>query len=75
VQYGSAAFDAVNSFRVPAWTRLDLGVRYSFDEKSRLTIRAEVENVADNRHWESAFSGLLSPGGPRVVNASILKVF
>ena len=31
---GSAAFDAVNSFRLPAWNRLDLGARYSFGEKN-----------------------------------------
>ena len=72
---GSAAFDAVNSFRVPAWNRLDLGARYSFGEKKPLTIKAEIENVADDRHWASAFSGGLSPSGPRVVNVSILKVF
>ena len=66
MQNGSAAFDATDRFRVPSWTRLDLGARYSFGEKRPLTIRAEVENVADGRYWASAFSGGLTPSGPRV---------
>ena len=75
MQNGSAAFDAANHFRVPSWTRLDLGARYSFGDKRPLTIRAEVENVADGRYWASAFSGGLAPSGPRVVNVLISKHF
>jgi iron complex outermembrane receptor protein len=75
MQNGSAAFNAVNTYRVPSWTRLDLGARYSFGEEKPLTIRAEVENVANNRYWASAFSGGLVPSGPRVVNVWISKVF
>lgn len=75
MQNGSAAFDAVNSYRVPSWTKLDLGARYTFGQEKPLTIRAEVENVANNRYWASAFSGGLVPSGPRVVNVWISKVF
>lgn len=75
MQNGSAAFDAANRFRVPSWTRLDLGARYSFDEKRSLTIRAAVENVVDVRYWASAFSGGVIPSGPRIVNISISKVY
>jgi iron complex outermembrane receptor protein len=75
MQTGSAAFDAVNSFRVPSWTRLDVGAKYSFGEKKLFTIRAEIENVADSRYWASAFSGGLIPSGPRVANIAVSKIF
>jgi iron complex outermembrane receptor protein len=75
METGSAAFDVVNSFRVPSWTRLDLGARYSFGDEKPLTIRAQVENVTNSRYWVSAFSGGLAPSGARVVNVSISKAF
>jgi iron complex outermembrane receptor protein len=72
---GSAPFDAVNSLRVPSWSRLDLGARYSFGREKPLTVRAQVENVLNNEFWVSAFSGGLFPAGPRVVNVSLSKSF
>jgi iron complex outermembrane receptor protein len=75
METGSAAFDIVNSFRVPSWTRLDLGARYTFGNERPLTIRAQVENVANSRFWVSAFSGGLVASGARVVNVSISKAF
>jgi iron complex outermembrane receptor protein len=75
METGSAAFDIVNSFRVPSWTRLDLGARYTFGSERPLTIRAQVENVANSQYWISAFSGGLGPAGPRVVNVSVSKSF
>jgi hypothetical protein len=38
-----------------------------------LTIRAQVENLANRRYWVSAFSGGLVASGARVVNASIMQ--
>lgn len=75
METGSAEFDVVNSFRVPSWTRLDLGARYSFGNEKPLIIRAQVENVTNSRYWVSAFSGGLVPSGARVVNVSISKAF
>ena len=75
METGSAAFDIVNSFRVPSWTRLDLGARYTFGSERPITIRAQVENVANSQYWVSAFSGGFVASGARVVNVSISKAF
>jgi iron complex outermembrane receptor protein len=75
METGSAAFDVINSLRVPSWTRLDLGAKYSFGNEKPLTIRAQVENLTNSRFWVSAFSGGLAPSGARVVNVSISKAF
>jgi len=75
METGSAPFDNVNSRRVPSWTRLDLGARYSLGRERPFTIRAQVENVSNNQFWMSVFSGGLAPAGPRVVNISISKSF
>lgn len=75
METGSAPFDAVNSRWVPSWTRLDLGVRYRLGSERPITIRAQVENVSNNRFWTSVFSGGLAPSGPRVVNIAISKSF
>ena len=72
---GAAAFDATNSYNVPAWINVALGVRYSFPEERPFTIRAQVENVSNTSYWVSAFSGGLAPSGPRVVTVSISKSF
>jgi iron complex outermembrane receptor protein len=75
LETGSAAFDAANHYRVPSWTRLDLGARYSWGHEKPWIVRAQVENLLNNRFWKSAFSGGLAPAGPRVVNLSFSKAF
>ena len=40
---------------VDSWTRVDVGARYAFKvEEKNITLRANVENVADKRYWSSA---------------------
>ncbi|MGU3305325.1 TonB-dependent siderophore receptor [Pseudomonas sp. M5A4_2d] len=54
--YSSSQYlDTSNAKQIDAWTRLDLGARYAFkvDDK-HITLRANVENVADKRYWSSA---------------------
>ncbi|XVJ47181.1 TonB-dependent siderophore receptor [Pseudomonas sp. UBT] len=54
--YSSSQYlDTSNVKQIDAWTRLDLGARYAFkvDDK-HITLRANVENVADKRYWSSA---------------------
>jgi len=75
METGSAPFDAANSMRVPSWTRLDLGARYRLGRERAITIRAQVENVSNERFWISVFSGGLAPAGPRVVIIAISKSF
>jgi iron complex outermembrane receptor protein len=72
---GSAPYDDANTFRVPAWTRFDLGARYSFGHETPLIFRAQVENVPNSKFWASAFSGGLTVAGPQTINLSISKTF
>ncbi|UEL26525.1 TonB-dependent receptor [Pseudomonas fluorescens] len=54
--YSSSQYlDQSNVKEIDAWTRLDVGARYAFkvDDK-QITLRANVENVADKRYWSSA---------------------
>ncbi|MCW5620566.1 MAG: TonB-dependent receptor [Burkholderiales bacterium] len=62
-------FDPTNARSIPDWTRLDLGARYVFNAPTPVTIRFNVENVADKAYWASAVgtfgTGELSAGGLR----------
>lgn len=58
--------DAGNDQEIPDWTRLDLGARYTVDiHETPVTIRANVENVANTSYWSSTGGGYLSLGAPR----------
>ena len=60
-----------NTLSIPAWNRFDLGARYSFDVEQRaVTLRANLENVANTRYWASANGGYLSQGEPRLLKVS-----
>jgi iron complex outermembrane receptor protein len=46
--------DGANTESIPAWTRLDLGGRYSFAVGDKLlTVRANVENATNKDYWSS----------------------
>ena len=53
VIYTSGSYlTTANTLRFPDWTRFDLGLRYAtivYDQP--VTLRFNVENVADNRYW------------------------
>ncbi|MGY2190154.1 TonB-dependent siderophore receptor [Pseudomonas sp. SDO5591_S426] len=54
--YSSSQYlDQSNNKEIDSWERFDVGARYAFrvDEKT-ITVRANVENVADKRYWSSA---------------------
>ncbi len=54
--YSSSQYlDQANAKEIGAWNRIDVGARYAFkvDDK-HITLRANVENVADKRYWSSA---------------------
>lgn len=72
-------FDATNTLSIPSWTRFDLGARYVFVAgDTPLTLRVNVDNVADKSYWASAFGsfgGQLVMGLPRTVKASITADF
>ena len=55
IHSSSQYLDQSNVKEIDAWNRIDLGARYAFkvDDK-HVTLRANVENVADKRYWSSA---------------------
>lgn len=78
VHTGSQYVNAANTVSLDAWTRLDLGARYSLDVSGKpVTLRARVENVTDQDDWQSAGgypgANYLVLGAPRtfIVSASV----
>lgn len=68
---GGQYADAANNLSLPAWNRFDVGARYTFAvDKREVTLGATVENVANQKYWESAQGGFLSQGDPRVAKLS-----
>lgn len=66
-------FGAVGLFEAPSWTRLDLGVRYSFGRGDHpVTVRLNVENVLNEAYWQNAY---LYRGAPRTVLVSATTRF
>ncbi|MPZ31175.1 MAG: TonB-dependent siderophore receptor [Rhodospirillales bacterium] len=76
VIYTSLAYlDAANQQPVPAWTRVDLGARYSIvrADGKPVTLRADVVNVGNNNYWTA--SGTLSQSPPRTFLLSLSADF
>ncbi|WP_295851349.1 TonB-dependent receptor [uncultured Xylophilus sp.] len=72
---GSSYADAANALKVPGWTRLDVGARYTTEVQGRLlTLRARIDNLADRNYWASVGgypgSGYLVLGAPRTFSLS-----
>ncbi|PMV85756.1 MULTISPECIES: TonB-dependent receptor [unclassified Pseudomonas] len=54
--YSSSQYlDQSNNKEIDSWERFDVGARYAFKvEEKNITLRANIENVADKRYWSSA---------------------
>jgi len=77
---GGVYADSANTLAVPAWTRLDAGVRYLFEVgHTLLTARLRVDNLTNRKYWASAGGypdqGYLVIGAPRSVNVSLSADF
>lgn len=77
VYTGKQAVDAANTLELGSWTRFDLGARYvALVGDTPLTLRFNVDNVANKRYWASAYNAFsafgsrLLQGGPRTFKAS-----
>jgi iron complex outermembrane receptor protein len=74
VHTGKQAANAANTLELPEWTRFDLGARYvTLVGDMPLTLRFNVDNVANERYWASAFDGFradLLQGAPRTFKLS-----
>jgi catecholate siderophore receptor len=63
-----------NTVIVPAYTRADAGVFYSFTEHIRL--QANIENLWNTRYYLNAHSNTnISPGSPRAVRVGLTARF
>jgi iron complex outermembrane recepter protein len=69
VATSSQYVDAANTQSIPAWARLDLGLRYRTTVgKNPVTFRGAVQNVFDTNYWMGVTSfGAISQGMPRTV--------
>lgn len=67
VYTSSQYFDQANTQKIPDWTRVDAGLRYTFTGSwgKPVTLRANVENVFGAKYWSSAAQGLLGLARPR----------
>ncbi len=71
VRTGKQPFDNANTVTVPAWTRLDAGVRYSANlYGQKATLRFNVENLADKNYFMGDRGGLVL-AAPRTFLASV----
>jgi iron complex outermembrane receptor protein len=72
-------FDQTNTLSIPSWATFDLGARYVFVTADHpVTLRFNVDNVANKSYWASAFGnfgGQLTQGMPRTFKASITTEF
>ena len=75
VRTGKQAANLANTLYIDAWTRIDLGARYVIAAgQTPITLRANVDNVANTRYWASAFDTFrpdLLQGMPRTYKASV----
>ncbi len=74
VQTGKQQVNAANTLAIPDWRRFDIGARYvALVGDTPLTLRANVDNVANRRYWASsfdAFGASLLQGTPRTFKLS-----
>jgi len=71
---GSQYVNIDNTGKIPAWTRLDLGARYSTKIDGRNVVwRAGVDNVTDKKYWATVGNqfGQLTQGMGRVYKLSM----
>ncbi|WP_169457915.1 TonB-dependent receptor [Ottowia thiooxydans] len=71
-QYANAA----NTQSIPGWTRFDLGVRYTTRwAQVPVTLRLNVENVADKNYWAAIDRTQMYLGSPRLISFSLNAKF
>ncbi len=80
VHTGAQPANATNTLELESWTRFDAGVRYAFVAGDQpVTLRARVENVADEDQWVAVGgypgSNYLTLGAPRTLRLSVSTEF
>lgn len=80
VHTGAQPANATNTLELEEWTRFDGGLRYAFVAGGKdLTVRARVENLADEDQWVAVGgypgSNYLTLGAPRTFRLSVSAEF
>lgn len=76
MQTGKQAVNLTNTLELPEWTRFDLGARYVLlAGEMPITLRFNVDNVANERYWASSLGGYLVQGMPRTFKTSATVAF
>ncbi|WP_410469648.1 TonB-dependent receptor [Brevundimonas nasdae] len=80
IHTGAQPASATNTLELESWTRFDAGVRYAFVAGDKpVTLRARVENVADEDQWVAVGgypgSNYLTLGAPRTLRLSVSTEF
>jgi len=80
VHTGEQQVNGANTVELDSWTRFDAGVRYAFEAGGGpLTVRARVENLADEDHWVAVGgypgANYLTLGSPRTFTVSVSADF
>lgn len=77
---GRVYANATNTLEVPAWSRLDVGLRYATRWSGReFILRARVDNIVGSRYWSSSGgfpgSGYIVLGSPRTLTGNLTAAF
>lgn len=69
---GGAFVDLANTQRVPAWNRIDVGVRYrtAVGDGTTMTLQAGITNLADKAYWTIAGRNFIAVAPPRTWQVS-----
>jgi len=66
--YAGTSFTKLAFSKIPDWTSVDLGLRYTTRVQDKpVTLRATVTNATASRHWIANPNGALILGAPRTV--------
>jgi iron complex outermembrane recepter protein len=64
--FSEAQADNANTQSIPGWTTFDAGARYVTQiSGNKITLRANVMNLADKNYWNSVSRSFITMGAPR----------
>lgn len=73
---GRAAFDSLNSFDVPGYTKWEGGTRYAFRAGDiDIVARLSIDNLTQARYWNAGYDGGIFPAVPRTAALSLSADF
>lgn len=67
------AYNSAPDLKIPSWTHVDVGARYTFNSpwnEQPITVRFNVDNVFNKNYWATASYGFVYPGQPRTYRLS-----